>query len=601
MNSTKILVRAILIFLPALMLPLQLAAQAVPDHAKHHHYKLIDPGTFGGPRNYINSPDLLVPSISPGSAQNVNNRGVLTGWADTSTPDPYGPTYCFTFDCFVTHAFRSRGGSKTDLGVLPGGANSASTWISAKGLIVGTSQNGQLDPLFTGFPENQAVLWRGDEIISLGNLPEGGYENGAQAVNRRGQIVGWAFNTVPDPYSFAGAPGVNLYYSYEPYPYYYQERAFLWQDGVMQDLGTLGTGNDALPIAINEPGQVIGISYTTSTPNQTPSQCSAPGSTGVIPTVDPFLWENGHMLDLGTFGGTCGVPEWINDRGQVVGYSFLSGDQVAHAFQWTRATGMQDLGTLGGSSATASMINDSGQIVGGSSLANGNFHAFLWDGTLHDLGALNGCAYAWAINAHAQVVGNWGGSQCAQGAFLWENGGPMVDLNKLVLSTAGLYVAGAIEISDRGEIVGSACANDICYAMLLIPCDENHPNVEGCDYSLVDETEAAESRSLSDDAAPTASRSEADSKASSCNSSERASDLTPATGYRVHGACSIDSKNTLTGYCQGMVLFSHTCAGKLDTTQCPTGKSALEPKTESCGNFGVIEVDLKRSCEFLFE
>lgn len=488
----KNLVTVVITLSAALGTPNRLTAQE--HHTRHHHYKLIDLGTFGGPLNYINGDDLLVPSVSPGAAQDVNVAGTLTGWADTSIPDPYGPDYCFTFDCYVTRAFQWRNGSKINLGVLPGGASSAATWISANGLIVGTSQNGQMDPLLAGFPEDQAVLWRDTQIVSLGSLPEGGYESGAQAVNSGGQVVGWALNTVPDPYSIAGAVGVPLYYSYEPFPYYYQERAFLWQGDVMQDLGTLGTGTDAVAIAINEPGQVIGISYTSSTPNQAPSPCSAAYPNGFLPTVDPFLWENGKMVDLGTLGGTCGIPEWINDRGQVVGYSFLVGDQVAHAFRWTRATGMQDLGTLGGTLVTASMINDFGQIAGGSTLADGQLDAFLWDGRMHDLGALNGCAYAWAINAHAQVVGNWGGSECAQGAFLWENGGPMVDLKTLVSSTTGgLSVAGAIEINDRGEIVGSAADVDgNLYAMLLIPCDENHPGVEGCDYSMVDAATAAQ-------------------------------------------------------------------------------------------------------------
>jgi probable HAF family extracellular repeat protein len=145
------------------------------------------------------------------------------------------------------------------------------------------------------------------------------------------------------------------------------------------------------------------------------------------------------------------------------------------------------------------MINDFGQIVGGAMLADSRTDAFLWDGNMHDLGALNGCSYAFAINAHRQVVGNWGGLECNQGAFLWEDGGPMVDLNTLVSSTTGLSVAGAIEINDRGEIAGSgAGANGNFYAILLIPCDENHPGIEGCDYSLVDATPTAPSAAPSD-------------------------------------------------------------------------------------------------------
>ena len=138
--------------LAALAMPVQPAAQDSQDHnncPKHHHYKLVDPGTFGGPLNYINGDDLLVPSVSP--AHNVNRVGTLTGWADTSISDPYGPNYCFNGDCFVSHAFRWREGSRTDLGVLPGGSNSASTWISANGLVVGTSQNGRLDPYLRAF------------------------------------------------------------------------------------------------------------------------------------------------------------------------------------------------------------------------------------------------------------------------------------------------------------------------------------------------------------------------------------------------------------------------------------------------------------------
>jgi uncharacterized membrane protein len=84
----------------------------------------------------------------------------------------------------------------------------------------------------------------------------------------------------------------------------------------MSDLGTLG-GNDAFSMLINDFGQVSGVSYTNTTPNPT---------TGV-PTMDPFLWQNHRMIDLGTVGGTYGYPNWMNTRGQVAGQSNLVGDQ----------------------------------------------------------------------------------------------------------------------------------------------------------------------------------------------------------------------------------------------------------------------------------
>jgi probable HAF family extracellular repeat protein len=83
------------------------------------------------------------------------------------------------------------------------------------------------------------------------------------------------------------------------------------------------------------------------------------------------------MIDLGTIGGNGSEATGINNEGQVVGYSYTSSG-LAHAFIWNSGT-MTDLGTLGGNNSVAFDINDAGQVVGYSSTStsSGQTHAFL--------------------------------------------------------------------------------------------------------------------------------------------------------------------------------------------------------------------------------
>jgi probable HAF family extracellular repeat protein len=396
-------------------------------------------------------------------------------------PDPF-PDFCFDEDCFVGHAFQWQNGVITDLGVLAAGTSSQSNWISANGLMAGVAENGEIDPLIPGFPELRAVLWQNGGIIDLGTLPEGGYESFANAVDSRGQVVGIALNTVPDAYSMTG--------------FAYQTRAFLWQNGVMQDLGTLG-GPDAMATSINERGQIVGVSYTSSTPTQA-EPCVLSGF-GL--TTGAFLWENGKMVSLGSLGGTCTLANFApNGRGQIVGEGSLTGDQDASAFLWEHGSIRQLGGSFGGHFTGAIAINDRGEAIGFATLpGDTRSRAALWTqaGNIVDLGVVDNdpCSYASALNAQTQVVGssapgcNFSGF--AVRAFLWENGS-IVDLNTLIPSGSALHLQFAETINDRGEIAGTGVdALGNVHAFLLIPCGEGDKSCEGESATGVTKSDSA--------------------------------------------------------------------------------------------------------------
>src|SRR6201999_4112379 len=153
--------------------------------------------------------------------------------------------------------------------------------------------------------------------------------------------AGFALNNIQDDFSGFGT----------------QLRAFIWENGRKQDIGTLGTGTSVSIFfgntCLNELGHVFGASFTSQIPNP---------DTG-IPTVDPFLWIRGRMTDLGGLGGTIGAPVAANELDEVVGLSDLAGDLISHPFVWSRGR-MIDLGTFGGSNGLATGINADGVVIG---------------------------------------------------------------------------------------------------------------------------------------------------------------------------------------------------------------------------------------------
>jgi len=400
-------------------------------------YALTDVGTFGGPQAALDLPGY---PITP--------QGAVVGTADTTVADRdypnFNPFIVGYPDPFLTRAFQWQDGKLTDLGALPGNNSSAVFQINGSGAGAGMSETGALDPN-TGYPAENAVLFKDGSVRNLGTLP-GGHESQAIAINDRGQVAGFGSNGVPDPLSIFG--------------WGTQARSFIWQHGHMRDLGTLG-GPDAVMTELNARGQIAGDSYTNDTPNP---------ATGV-PTTHPFLWQHGHMRDLGTLGGTQSLTAWLNNKGEVVGQDNIAGDQSFHPFLWD-GHHLRDLGTLGGDFGGATHVNDAGQVTGWATVpADRTAHAFVWKhGVMTDLtgAGRRQCTVAEALNNRGQVVGH----TCNEhDALLWA-GGRQYDLNALV-APSRIHLTVASFITNRGQIVATGLLpNGHQHVFLLTPTNQ---------------------------------------------------------------------------------------------------------------------------------
>jgi len=380
----------------ALVLPVRPAAQEQKP-TKPQQYTVTDLGALGGNNS--------VP-------QGINNRGQVVGYAETPDTDP-------NCGCPVSHAFLWEKGMLHDLGTL-GGRNSGAglAGVNLEGQVVGSAQTPTVDPNNPPFLESRAFLWEKGVMSDLGTL--GGNDSSANAIGSEHRVVGGAQTGEPDP--FFGQ----------------QFHPFLWEEGVMTDLGTFG-GPDGFAAGVNEVEQARNTTKTEGRRIQVVGAANV-GNTPIPPfTVPPFvafLWENGVMTNLGALGGIESLAWAINDRSQVAGeFTFVdpTGNGISHAFLWENGE-MRDLGTVSGdSSSQAFALNKESQVVGGSG-----------SGFIDDFTPVH--------------------------AFLWQNG-VLTDLNTLIPANSGLQLIEAFGINARGQIV--ACAFEFStgnvHAVLLTP------------------------------------------------------------------------------------------------------------------------------------
>lgn len=235
----------------------------------------------------------------------------------------------------------------------------------------------------------------------------------------------------------------------------FAERAFLYQDGAMINLGSApGSLSTSRAWGINNAGQVVG---------------------GNLDPVVPFLYNDGVLTSLTPPDLSQGEAYDINNAGQIVGWASWKSkpNDPVHAFLYAGGT-MQDIGTLDGRSE-ARAINDSGQVVGWSALPSLGtqmvVHPFLYSqGVMTDLGTLGGpIGQAHAINKSGQVVGESFTATGGEHAFLYSDG-TMDDLNDLLaneLGRVGDELRSAISINDSGVILASGTAGH--YLLMPVP------------------------------------------------------------------------------------------------------------------------------------
>ncbi len=284
-------------------------------------------------------------------------------------------------------------------------------------------------------------------------------------INDRGEAVGLSETSVPDPdgedFCAMGTHRTCL--------------PFLWRDGHIMALPTLG-GNNGQASAINNHGQIVGISETTV--QDTGCSPSKPGK-----IISPAFWEKGEVRPLPTVAGDPdGFVQGMNNQGQAVGSSGTCSNIATHAVLWENDTAFElpNLGHLGND---AYAINDHGQAVGYVSTTDGStIVASLWPNGVHgavtNLGILpgDGAAFATGINNRGQVVGSTFNSAGWAHGFIWQDN-VMTDLNTLIPRHSNLFIIAASNINERGQISGMATVmsgpdEGKIHAILLTPVNE---------------------------------------------------------------------------------------------------------------------------------
>ncbi|RKY21340.1 MAG: hypothetical protein DRQ55_04615 [Planctomycetota bacterium] len=323
--------------------------------------------------------------------------------------------------------------------------------------------------------------------VDLGTL--GGPSSVAMGLNDAGQVVGWS-----------SIPGCTV----NGHPC---RRAFLWENGVMTDLGLLSGDEESVARAINASGLVVGTSESdvifgsgtfhgfrwdgamTALPDLGSGQSFVHdvNSAGVIAgwAQDPAVsrdravsWTGGVITNVGASEPhQSSRATGINEAGQLVGFAwnlFSPNDAVLYDGGWV---------TIGGidgpwQNAEAKDLNDNGVAVGLQAFPSGNWHAAVWTtnppGAI-DLGVLPGheLGELYDVNPSGLAVGrSYDDTNPNDSRAVLFDGERLVDLNSLLPAGVNVLLYEAREINDHGDVVGTAIVNGELRAFLMEAQDD---------------------------------------------------------------------------------------------------------------------------------
>ena len=246
------------------------------------------------------------PGGENGTALAINNAGTIVGWAVD------GPAFLPFLSLYADAGPRipsmwRRADDQWQISRLDG--------VPEESEAFAVNEREQVLIRVFGGPSTGSFLWEAGVLTELPTL--GGDWTEAWDINDGGQVIGTTSNG-----QFEVTPTVDLYPEFRV-PV---RRAFLWQDGEIRDLGTLG-GQSSEAIAINNLGQVIGRADA--------PEFGFPSEFAADPIDRPFLWQEGVMVDLNDLvppdaGVTITSVFDINDVGQILAWArFAETDESA--------------------------------------------------------------------------------------------------------------------------------------------------------------------------------------------------------------------------------------------------------------------------------